>query len=104
MKITEQEARLLDKHLTGRRIAGIHCPLCNNDTWSHAQCVAGISEIYPEDRNKMQVTPVITRTCTNCGYLYMHNALIAGVSLPQPKADVPMVANGKKKLKLAKRK
>lgn len=83
MKLSKDQTKILLEKLRQHWIEPNLCPICHNTDWKIPESILEIREYeegdliaYPKDSS---IIPLVSVTCTNCGYTFLINAITIGL-------------------------
>jgi hypothetical protein len=74
--LAAEQREVIAKRLAERDAQG-PCPACHSNAWilGHAHSLLTVSV----DKQGGEAWPVVSRICTNCGYLSLHATAVLGI-------------------------
>lgn len=83
MKLTKEQTEILLDWLDKQWKTPQSCPICKNTDWKIPESILEIREFedgdlvaFPQDSS---IVPVVSVTCTNCGYTFLINLKSIGL-------------------------
>lgn len=91
MKLSEEQAQSVIKHITSRNGGRlINCPICNHSQWTVNNLVTEMREFQNGDLilgGDSAIMPFVSITCNNCAHTLFINAIQIGLIQPQNDVD-----------------
>jgi predicted nucleic-acid-binding Zn-ribbon protein len=79
------DAKKFEQWLNRRWKTSVNCPICNSFDWTYGDRLYELREYQGEKvmQRAVNVYPLVTVTCNQCGYTRFFNAIIAGHMKPE---------------------